>query len=223
MAKAEYLSIMPKIMAHSVENSCHIEECRQLLSYSLIHPAISRDELAVLASWMSSLEEFGNSASQSTTPPNILSPPFNERNNEGFGNLTTTVPVLDKSRAFVPNGFASRYSAKAHSDRPCTVNNWPTMASGGNEKGDQVTVSKEPVHASIIGGRNQPLTSSASLPLTDDINHQFSSWETSTKTRPQQLSSLPYPALHKVQGQGLMMFYKLHLTLCFEQCVNLSL
>lgn len=56
-AKAEYLAILPKVLAHSIENSCHIEESRQLLSYSLIHPAITTEERAQFTAWLSALEE----------------------------------------------------------------------------------------------------------------------------------------------------------------------
>lgn len=43
-AKVEYLKIIPQILTHSIENVCHLEESRQLLSYCLIHPAISGNE-----------------------------------------------------------------------------------------------------------------------------------------------------------------------------------
>ena len=56
-AKAEYLKIIPKILAHSIENGCHIEESRQLLSYSLIHPAINSEERSQFTMWLGHLEE----------------------------------------------------------------------------------------------------------------------------------------------------------------------
>lgn len=43
-AKAEYLKILPQILSHSIINVCHLEESRQLLSYLLIHPAITGNE-----------------------------------------------------------------------------------------------------------------------------------------------------------------------------------
>ena len=57
VAKMEYLKLIPKILGHSIENSCHIEESRQLLSYSLIHPAITSEERAQLTLWLSQLED----------------------------------------------------------------------------------------------------------------------------------------------------------------------
>ncbi|XP_074640115.1 protein Smaug homolog 1-like [Tubulanus polymorphus] len=56
-AKSEYLLILPKILAHSIEHGIHIEESRQLLSYALIHPAITGDERAQFTLWLSRLEE----------------------------------------------------------------------------------------------------------------------------------------------------------------------
>ena len=56
-AKAEYLKIIPKILSHSIENGCHIEESRQLLSYSLIHPAILSEERSQFTYWLGHLEE----------------------------------------------------------------------------------------------------------------------------------------------------------------------
>ena len=56
-AKAEYLKIIPKILAHSLEKGCHIEESRQLLSYTLIHPAVSAEERTQLKLWQRYLED----------------------------------------------------------------------------------------------------------------------------------------------------------------------
>lgn len=208
-AKAEYLTIMPLIMAHSVENDCHIEECRQLLSYSLIHPAISRDELAVLTFWMNSLEEYSNSTGHSTKPQKILSPPFGDGGNDGLVN-STVIPILDKNNALVPNGVAQRYLANSLVDQSYAVNNWPLMLSGGNGKGDQSALSNEQVHAGVIGARNRSLTASSSLPLTDNLGHRFAGWDTCVPAHPPQTSSqLSYPTLHNVQGQGLLSFFNM--------------
>ncbi|XP_069773049.1 protein Smaug homolog 1 isoform X3 [Narcine bancroftii] len=63
-AKIEYMKLLPKILAHSIENNQHIEESRQLLSYALIHPATSLEDRNALAMWLNHLEDrtsgFGN-------------------------------------------------------------------------------------------------------------------------------------------------------------------
>uniref|UniRef100_A0A8C8VEZ8 Protein Smaug homolog 1 n=1 Tax=Pelusios castaneus TaxID=367368 RepID=A0A8C8VEZ8_9SAUR len=65
-AKVEYMKLLPKILAHSIEHSQHIEESRQLLSYALIHPATSLEDRSALAMWLSHLEDrtSGNFGSQ---------------------------------------------------------------------------------------------------------------------------------------------------------------
>uniref|UniRef100_A0A8C5Q7F8 Protein Smaug homolog 1 n=1 Tax=Leptobrachium leishanense TaxID=445787 RepID=A0A8C5Q7F8_9ANUR len=56
-AKVEYMKLLPKILAHSIEHNQHIEESRQLLSYALIHPATSLDDRSALAMWLNHLED----------------------------------------------------------------------------------------------------------------------------------------------------------------------
>lgn len=56
-AKSEYLRLIPVILSYSIENGAHIEESRQLLSYSLIHPAITSDERSQFTMWIGHLEE----------------------------------------------------------------------------------------------------------------------------------------------------------------------
>ncbi|XP_053553577.1 protein Smaug homolog 1 isoform X3 [Bombina bombina] len=66
-AKVEYMKLLPKILAHSIEHNQHIEESRQLLSYALIHPATSLDDRSALAMWLNHLEDrtSGNFSTQS--------------------------------------------------------------------------------------------------------------------------------------------------------------
>ncbi|XP_067116400.1 LOW QUALITY PROTEIN: protein Smaug homolog 1 [Osmerus mordax] len=56
-AKGEYMHLLPRILAHTIEHGRHLEESRQLLSYALIHPATSLDDRAALALWLNHLEE----------------------------------------------------------------------------------------------------------------------------------------------------------------------
>ncbi|XP_071972227.1 protein Smaug homolog 1 isoform X2 [Engystomops pustulosus] len=56
-AKVEYMKLLPKLLAHSIEHNQHIEESRQLLSYALIHPATSLDDRSALAMWLNHLED----------------------------------------------------------------------------------------------------------------------------------------------------------------------
>ncbi|CAB1460206.1 unnamed protein product [Pleuronectes platessa] len=56
-AKSEYMRLLPRILAHTIEHGHHLEESRQLLSYALIHPATSLEDRAALALWLNHLEE----------------------------------------------------------------------------------------------------------------------------------------------------------------------
>lgn len=56
-ARYEYLQLLPKILAHSVDNSVHQDECMQLLSLALVHPAFPQEERNSLLKWLSHLEK----------------------------------------------------------------------------------------------------------------------------------------------------------------------
>ncbi|XP_059472767.1 protein Smaug homolog 1 [Neocloeon triangulifer] len=56
-AKACYLALIPRVLGAAVNSGCNIEAARQLLSYSLIHPAIGSDDRKLLTQWLSHLEE----------------------------------------------------------------------------------------------------------------------------------------------------------------------
>lgn len=56
-AKKEYLRLIPIILSYSKENGSHIEDTRQLLSYSLIHPACTSEERSQFTMWIGQLEE----------------------------------------------------------------------------------------------------------------------------------------------------------------------
>lgn len=55
--KSQYLKLLPKVLEFSVKKSQFLQESRQLLSYSLIHPAFDNDERTSLTSWMEHLDD----------------------------------------------------------------------------------------------------------------------------------------------------------------------
>ena len=78
-AKNEYVQILHKILFDSIENGCHIEECRQLLSYWHIHPAIpTHHERSQFDSWLGLLERYPTTGSSTF-------PPYNNKNTGGQG------------------------------------------------------------------------------------------------------------------------------------------
>ena len=56
-AKEEYLTLLPNILSHSLDNSIHEEECRQLFSLAVVHPAFTQQEKHKLNFWLSLLAE----------------------------------------------------------------------------------------------------------------------------------------------------------------------
>ncbi|XP_032221815.2 protein Smaug homolog 1 [Nematostella vectensis] len=56
-ARFEYLQLLPKILTHTVQHSVHQDECMQLLSLALVHPAFPPEERNSLLCWLSHLEK----------------------------------------------------------------------------------------------------------------------------------------------------------------------
>lgn len=56
-AKAAYLQVLPVVLRRSTETGLFLPECQQILSYALIHPAISGDELIQLNAWQPQLHD----------------------------------------------------------------------------------------------------------------------------------------------------------------------
>ncbi|XP_056135245.1 protein Smaug homolog 1 isoform X4 [Lampris incognitus] len=102
-AKGEYMRLLPRILAHTIEHGRHLEESRQLLSYALIHPATSLEDRSALALWLNHLEERaaarGDSLErpppagphhahhQSTPPSTLSSSGSSSTNTSSSGNL----------------------------------------------------------------------------------------------------------------------------------------
>lgn len=56
-ARGRYLAAVHHVLGHCVESGRHVEAARQLLSYSLIHPAMGTEDRRALAKWLRHLEE----------------------------------------------------------------------------------------------------------------------------------------------------------------------
>ncbi|KAK3736884.1 hypothetical protein RRG08_000629 [Elysia crispata] len=69
--KKAYLQLIPELLSHTIHKGVNVEESRQLLSYSLIHPAITTEERGNFQMWMGSLEDrFTHSGSGNTSSSN---------------------------------------------------------------------------------------------------------------------------------------------------------
>ncbi|BFZ06840.1 hypothetical protein BsWGS_09879 [Bradybaena similaris] len=75
--KKAYLQLIPDLLSHTIHNGVNIEESRQLLSYSLIHPAITSEERGSFQTWLGCLEDrfthsFSHGSSTTTSSSNSL-------------------------------------------------------------------------------------------------------------------------------------------------------
>ncbi|XP_015911017.1 protein Smaug homolog 1 isoform X2 [Parasteatoda tepidariorum] len=126
-AKTQYLGLIPKILAHSIRHSVHIEESRQLLSYSLIHPAINNEDRCTLTQWLRQLEDRIHNCPPPVSPyigsngPLPPTPPTTE----SFGGcqFNTVVPRLDLWRPGTLVGMASP---------PVEMNSFPVLNNLGS-------------------------------------------------------------------------------------------
>ncbi|XP_048734803.1 protein Smaug homolog 1-like isoform X2 [Ostrea edulis] len=73
-AKTEYLALIPQILTYSNENGAYVEESRQLLSFSVIHPALTSEEHTHFNWWISHLNErfTSNFTSPQQQPSHII-------------------------------------------------------------------------------------------------------------------------------------------------------
>jgi len=89
-ARHEYLKLLPKILSHSLEYSIHEEECRQLLSLALVHPAFVPEERNSLTWWLGLLEDKGDKLrGEGRHPP----PGFNSSAMSSHSHLSGTKSV----------------------------------------------------------------------------------------------------------------------------------
>jgi len=66
--KEEYLTLLPKVLLGSCEESTYMDQCKQLLSLSLVHPAFNQEDRAKLSYWLARLHE------KPERRPNVHSP-----------------------------------------------------------------------------------------------------------------------------------------------------
>ncbi|XP_058484735.1 protein Smaug homolog 1 isoform X1 [Solea solea] len=87
-AKGEYMRLLPRILAHTIEHGHHLEESRQLLSYALIHPATSLEDRSALALWLNHLEERAAARGDSLERPPPAGPHHHHHHHQSTPSLT---------------------------------------------------------------------------------------------------------------------------------------
>ena len=55
-ARGEYMKLLPKVMLGSSEELDYLDQCRQLLSLALVHPAFPQEDREALTFWLSQLD-----------------------------------------------------------------------------------------------------------------------------------------------------------------------
>ena len=66
-AKSAYLHVLPAVLRRCTEAGLYLPDCQQILSYALIHPAISGDELSPLNAWQPPLHDDVSRSFMTTT------------------------------------------------------------------------------------------------------------------------------------------------------------
>lgn len=87
-AKEEYLRLVPQVLADSMHTGSYLEESRQLLSYLLIHPALTPDDRYSINLWLHHLDVNkmgGNGASISVLAHNGLPSYGGNAPRQGYG------------------------------------------------------------------------------------------------------------------------------------------
>lgn len=55
-ARGEYMKLLPKVMLGSSDELNYLDQCRQLLSLALVHPAFPQEDREALTFWLSQLD-----------------------------------------------------------------------------------------------------------------------------------------------------------------------
>ncbi|XP_013400510.1 protein Smaug homolog 1 [Lingula anatina] len=161
VAKTEYLKLIPILLQYSIENGVHIEESRQLLSYSLIHPAINSEERSQFTLWLGHLEErFAHTnypvrLQQQPQQSNGLAPHYNDTGVMPPGYMNGTGAPGGRGMNGWPNGGGSAR------DSGIGMNGCENYQYVGSSSSSMLSVNG----ASVPGdGRHVPLHTTSSAP-----------------------------------------------------------
>ncbi|XP_058605239.1 protein Smaug homolog 1 isoform X1 [Onychostoma macrolepis] len=192
-AKVEYMSLLPKILGHTIEHGRHLEESRQLLSYALIHPATSLEDRGNLALWLNHLEEraaargAGDSlervpSSHHGQPPHLY--PHHQRYgsddrlNGWQSSRDSGLGSWQQQQQGCENGHLSLYPS---SSVPSTIN------AVGTGSGTNTITAHVSFLAVLSGGQHSPLRRSVSLtpPMSGGSNQPLGhGWLSQEDLRP---------------------------------------
>ncbi|XP_010795354.1 protein Smaug homolog 1, partial [Notothenia coriiceps] len=129
-AKGEYMRLLPRILAHTIEHGRHLEESRQLLSYALIHPATSLEDRSALALWLNHLEERAAARGDSLERP----PPSGPHHHHHQSTPPSTLSSTGSSSSTNTSSSGNLYSSLHHHQRYGSddrLNGWQSSRDSG--------------------------------------------------------------------------------------------
>ncbi|XP_039986882.1 protein Smaug homolog 1 isoform X2 [Xiphias gladius] len=128
-AKGEYMRLLPRILAHTIEHGHHLEESRQLLSYALIHPATSLEDRAALALWLNHLEERAAARGDSLERPPPAGPHHHHHQSTPPSTLTSSGSSPSTNTTSSGNLYALHHHQRYGSDD--RLNGWQSSRDSG--------------------------------------------------------------------------------------------
>ncbi|KAK5624263.1 Protein Smaug 1 [Crenichthys baileyi] len=128
-AKSEYMRLLPRILAHTIEHGHHLEESRQLLSYALIHPATSLEDRSALALWLNHLEERAAARGDSLErPPPTAGPHHHHHQSTPPSTLTSSGSSSSTNSSSSGNLYNLHHHRYGSDDR---LNGWQNSRDSG--------------------------------------------------------------------------------------------
>ncbi|XP_028257819.1 protein Smaug homolog 1 isoform X2 [Parambassis ranga] len=128
-AKGEYMRLLPRILADTIEHGHHLEESRQLLSYALIHPATSLEDRAALALWLNHLEERAAARGDSLERPPPAGPHHHHHQSTPPSTLTSTGSSSSTNTSSQGNLYTLHHHQRYGSDD--RLNGWQSSRDSG--------------------------------------------------------------------------------------------
>lgn len=222
-AKLEYLRIIPKVMAHSINHGIHLEECRYILSYLILHPAFSREDLPLVSIWQRGLSEAQSSKSSNLASgaPHLVPNASAVATSSQHMVSSTTAPLPPSS---LSTGGISVRECFPGSDLDLlafpslsllgnrstgSLNHW-TLASSGRDSGFS-EFDRSPSVASTPFGR--PLKSSTSAPLAEVTHSGLMQQSTGQMVEPHALLSRTPGDSARTLGENLPFYSVIEVSL----------
>ncbi|XP_031179362.1 protein Smaug homolog 1 isoform X6 [Sander lucioperca] len=128
-AKGEYMRLLPRILAHTIEHGRHLEESRQLLSYALIHPATSLEDRSALALWLNHLEERAAARGDSLERPPPSGPHHHHHQSTPPSTLSSSGSSSSTNTSSSGNLFSLHHHQRYGSDD--RLNGWQSSRDSG--------------------------------------------------------------------------------------------